>query len=472
MVAIPLGNGDWESQSQTLPRIRLRNMYITQNPSSIDGITRISRPTLKRFYDLPTDEPVKGVWSREGIFNEDYFAVAGETFYRVANDGQSHTVLGEIPGTGLVEFTSRTETSLFDTLLLVRDGVAYLYQESDDSFTPVEMPDDRQVLSVASINNYFILTILNAQQFFWMNPGELTVNALNFASAERNPDNILSVKIVGDEIWFISREGPEVWTSILNIDPTIGLPFQRINGRVYKEGCISRDTVVNMNFRSIPAVCWLTTKGAVVMAQGVPTRISNESIEELLRNATNIRCWTFRYNRHDFYVISTDQFGLAFDIDNQTWMRWDSQGENYWRAHLGSQIDSDIIAGDAKEGILWQLEEGFSDDGTTVVRELAGFLPHSAKPTQINDVYANLNSGWSPTYDLEPKLELRWSDDQGATFSPYLEASLGTRGEYGRQVIFRSLGLLRAPGRLFEFRFSEEATLRFDYAVINEIRNS
>lgn len=470
MVAIPIGNGDWESQSQNLPRIRFRNCYITQNPSSYDGYSRISRPTLRRFAELPETRPVQGVWGREGIFDQDFFAVCGDNLYRVSSDGENITNVGEVPGTGIAEFASRTDTDLKDALLIVRDGVIYFYNE--DNFFRVEIPNDLRALSIASINNFFIITIENAQQFYWIAPGETTIDPLDFASAERNPDNIVAVRIIGDEIWFISREGPEVWTSVLNFNPVTDIPFQRINGRVYKEGCLSRDTVVSLNFNSLPAACWLSNKGAVIIAQGSTQRVSNESIEELLRTATNARCWYFRYNRHDFYIVNTDQFGLAFDLNNQTWLRWDSNKRENWRAHLGSQVESQVVAGDSESNVLWELEEGLDDDGELVIRELSGFLPHVSRPVPCYDVYINLNMGWAPDYDTEPVLELRWSDDQGATYTNYIQTTLGSKGQYANQAIFRSLGRIRAPGRLFQFRFTEKARFRLDYALVNEINSN
>lgn len=470
MVTIPIGNGDFESQGQNISRIRFHNMYMTENPSSIDGLTRISRPTLKVFANLPTEEPVRGVWNRDGAFNNDYFAIAGNTLYRVSDQDQSISVIGEVPGTNIVEFASRTGTDLIDTITFISDGTIYLYDGTD--LTSFLLPDDRRAHSLATIHNYFIYSVENAEQFFWLRPGETEVNALNFASAERTPDNIEAIRIIGDEIWFIGRESCEVWSAVSNIDPIIQLPFQRINGRVYSEGCISRETAATLSYNNVPAAIWLSDKGAVILAQGITQRISNESIEELLRDSTNLRCWYFRYNRHDFYVINSDQFGLAFDINNQTWMRWDTKDKNYWRAHLGSQIRNTVIAGDSDEGLLWELEEGFSDDGVNVVREIAGFMPHINRPVPINDVYVKLNAGWAPDHEIAPILELRWSDDQGATWSDYRGASVGTRGNYGTEVRFRSLGLLRAPGRIFEFRYSDLSTFRFDYATINDINRS
>ncbi len=93
---------------------------------------------------------------------------------------------------------------------------------------------------------------------------------------------------------------------------------------------------------------------------------------------------------------------------------------------------------------------------------------HIGSPFAVYSLAVRVNAGWSPEYGFEPRLEFRWSDDQGATWSNYRSISLGDRGVYDKDTLVRSLGLIRRPGRNFEFRFSDLARFRLDYAAINE----
>lgn len=464
MVAIPLGLGDWESMSEDIPRLRLRNMYVTDNPNSPDGLSRVSRPTLTEFATVGSG-PIYGFWRQDGTLSGDWLVVSDSTLYRVTPSGVA-TAIDPLPGEGFCKFAGTA-----DRVIIVRDGTAYSTDGTDVSV--VVMPDDvpgydplaAPVSSVACINSTFILPVLGSQRFYWINPGETDPDPLNFASAERTPDPIEDVAINTDEIWFIGSSAPEVWQTTTDADD----PFVRINGRVYNEGCASRYTVASSTFNNYPCLIWVTEARSVVLAQGSVQKISSESVEESLKTATNLRGYSFRHNRHDFYVLTADEFTLALDLDRKEWSRWDSYGRDNLLAHLGSMIGSASYGASSVNGKLYKLEEGVSDFGNPVVREISGVVHNPGKNIPVASVSVRANSGWSPSYDFEPVIELRWSDDQGSTWSDYVSMTLGDKGQYFDNCIFRSLGLLTRPSRNFELRFSEPARLRIDGAWMNEI---
>lgn len=460
MVNIPLGLGDWESTTQDMQRLRLHNMYVVPNPSSSDKASRVSRPTLTQAYTVGLG-PIVTMWSQPNILSGDTVVVSGQELYRVSTTNVV-TKIGDLPGISKVDIAGTQIEGNPDFIFLVRDGV--LYHCDGTTLSVVAIPDDQQVSSVATLNGYFIFSITNTQKFYWLEPATIVVDPLNFASAERIPDPIVSVNVVSDEVWFLGLSGPEVWT------PTgvATAPFQRVSGRVYKEGCHSRDTVASTAVEGLPALFWVTDTKAVVKSQGAPSKVSNESVEEILKTSDNLSAWVFRYNRHDFYVISSGSFTLVYDISMDIWSKWDTYLLPFWVAQSGIQIKSTVFAGDSTSNKVYRLEEGVADDDLPVVREVSGFLPAAARPTKAGEVIAYVNSGWSPSYDIVPTLELRWSDDLGATWSDYVSASLGARGDYLRTVAYRSLGLIRGAGRIFEFRISDKVRFRLDYATLNE----
>lgn len=461
---IPLGTDDWLSASENFQHFRMHNMYLTDNPTAPDGASRVSRPTLTSYLNVGTG-PIYGIWRQENTLSGDWFVVSGIGLYRIDSITGVSTLLGPLIGVGFCQFAGSGER-----VIVVRDGVAY--STDGVTITVVLMPNDvdpwtpnpASVGSVAVINSYFILTVLNTQRFYWISPGDTDPDPLNFASAERVPDSIVSVHILSDEIWFVGASAPEVWSTTGDD----AAPFQRINGRVYSDGCAFRDTSINVVYNSLPAAIWVSDTRSVVLAQGQVTKISNPSVEELLRGATTLRAWFFRHNRHDFYILTSDTFTLAYDLTRNGWSRWDTYLQDTWQAHLGLQSGFDVYAGDSLTGNLWKLEEGESDNGNPVIREVSGTIDHPGKYLPCSNVFARVNAGWSPTYGFQPSLELRWSDDQGATWSDYMVASLGDKGIYSTDVTFRSLGMIFRPGRTFEFRFADIARFRLDYASMNE----
>lgn len=463
MPVIPLGTDDWQSASENIPRIKLHNMYIAEDPASPDGKTRVSRPTLKSWLTLPSG-PCKGAYLLDGALNGAGtlgLMVAGTKLYGVDPISVHSFEIGNIPGTGYCQFAGVT-----DRVLILRDGIVY---SVDNSFniTLVTIPDSLLIGSIASIDGYFLLSVASSNKFYWIIPGGTNPDPLDFASAERYPDPIVSIGVVNDEIWFIGTKGPEVWQVTGDNDA----PFERIPARDYSEGCASNFTTVSVNYQDIPALIWVTSQGAVTMAQGKTNRISNESVEELLRGASysSLRAYAFRYNRHDFYVLTDTTFTLVYDLTVGNWARWDSYGQDIFRAHLGFQYQNKVLCGDVTTNDIWLLEEGSTDTDANdpVVREVSGGIFNTGKPYQCTDVIVRVNAGWTESYTDEPQLEMRFSDDQGATWSSY-QQGVGLRGQYLTDVIFRSLGLIVRPGRLFEFRFTEPTRIRIDYATINE----
>lgn len=458
---IPLGTDDFVSASENIQRLRLRNMYLTDNPTSPDGISRVSRPTLTLLATIGTG-PIYGMWRQDATFDGDWFVVSGEELYRY--DGTA-TLIDDIPGDGYCQFAGASER-----VIIIRDGTAFSYDGA--TLDTVTMPDDvplydpvqAPVSDVAYINGYFLLPVLGTGRFYWMEDNEADPDPLDFATAERSPDAITAVEITSDEVWFIGTQSVEVWTP--TGDPED--PFARVNGRVYNEGCTDLETVEAVTVEGIPSIIWVTDTKSVVLARGNTSTISTESVEELLRTATNLRAWSFRHNRHDFYVLTADEFTLALDLNRKNWCRWDSYGLDNLLAHQGLQSGASVYAGSYVDGKIYQLVEGVSDDGLPVIREVSGYLDNPGEPQPLSKLTVRVNAGWSPEYGDIPVLEVRWSQDQGTTWSNYKQMPLGDKGEYNKDVTLRSLGLIKRPGRTFEFRFSELARFRLDYAVVNE----
>lgn len=456
MAVIPLGTDDWESASENIQRIRLHNMYLINNPASPDGVSRVSRPTLKLLTEIG-EGPIQGIWRQDNTFDGDWMVVSGTALYRYDPVTNVTVSVGAIPGDEICQFAGTDSR-----LLIAREGV--LYSTDGSSVTTVVIPDNQPVESVATINSYFLLSIQGSQRYYWIEPGETDPDPLSFASAERIPDAIASINIVSDEIWFLGTSGPEVWTATGDNDA----PFQRISGRVYSDGCLSKASTVPAVFNNAPCLIWVTQTRSVVLAQGSVNKISTESVEELLKDATNIRAWTFRQNRHDFFVLTADEFTLAFNLTKPGWSRWDNYGSLNFRGHLGLMQQQVPYAGDKEDGRIWRLEEGVQDDVGARIMEVTGLVSNMGPPIPCAEVSVRVNAGWSPSYGFEPLLELRWSDDQGATWSDYIQLSLGDKGSYNKETVFKSLGIIQRPGRNFEFRFSAPARFRLDYAAMNE----
>lgn len=146
------------------------------------------------------------------------------------------------------------------------------------------MPDGVSPLSLTQVSSYVLVSVANTQKFFWINPGEVVIDPLDFASKESSPDPIISMRTVGDQVLILGEKSTENWYATGNL----AAPFAPIEGRVYARGAITGTPVVVDD-----GVILVGDDGRVYsigFQQGDTTdtawgvnRISNNGIEERIR---------------------------------------------------------------------------------------------------------------------------------------------------------------------------------------------
>jgi hypothetical protein len=148
--------------------------------------------------------------------------------------------------------------------------------------SPVAVPDDAPAVSVGYIAGYIIVVIgqsANNGRFYWIKPGETTIDPLDFATAERAPDPLISVRVVGDQFWLLGTNSTEVWYPTGQADA----PFLRVQGRLFDSG-VWEGTDAQIR----DSVMVVDSDGIVYqIVGGGPQRVSNNSIEERIRLAMN-----------------------------------------------------------------------------------------------------------------------------------------------------------------------------------------
>lgn len=152
------------------------------------------------------------------------------------------------------------------------------------SVTQIQVPDDVGVIDVAVINSFVIVIPAQGEgingRFYWIEPGETTINPLNFATAERSPDPIFSVKVIGDQFWLCGESTTEVWY----VDGSLETPMQRLQGVVFDRGTWEGTAVA---IDDTLVVC--DVDGAVFAVRGgQPQRLSTPDIEEQIRKSIQV----------------------------------------------------------------------------------------------------------------------------------------------------------------------------------------
>lgn len=148
--------------------------------------------------------------------------------------------------------------------------------------TQVQTPGDVGVISLGYIASYVV--VIPAQgddstingRFFWIEPGETTIDPLDFATAERAPDPVYNVIVFGDQFWLPGSNTTEVWYFTGNINA----PVQRLQGVTFDRG-----TWAGTALQVKESMIIVDSDGGVFQVAGGLNRISNPSVEERIRKA-------------------------------------------------------------------------------------------------------------------------------------------------------------------------------------------
>lgn len=151
-----------------------------------------------------------------------------------------------------------------------------------DALVGVATPDGVGIRSLAEVSGYVLASVANSQKVFFVEPGAVVIDPLNFFEKESSPDNVLHMRTVGDQVLVMGESSAENWYATGDANA----PFAPIEGRVYQRGvvdgtpCIVGDSVMligddgvayEVGYRFGTAADW-----------GVH-RISNHGVEERIR---------------------------------------------------------------------------------------------------------------------------------------------------------------------------------------------
>lgn len=150
----------------------------------------------------------------------------------------------------------------------------------------VRVPQDAGAAHVASINSYVIVVPAQTEslgtigKFYWIEPGETTIDPLNFANAERSSDEIHQVGVFSNLFWLFGAATTEPWLVSGDVDA----PMQRYMSILFDRGSWE-GTAVQVK----DSLIVVDQHGGVFQIQGGQYRISRPDIEERIRRAMQIQ---------------------------------------------------------------------------------------------------------------------------------------------------------------------------------------
>lgn len=387
------------------------------------------------------------------------FIVSGNEVYKFLNVAGTWTatLLGTLDtSVGTVKAASET-TDLGQTVFV--DGAnQYLFKkttisESFGTFASFSLAIlDDPPTGVIFVDGYFIYCN-GTNQFYVSNVNELEVDPLSFASAEGDPDNIISIISNRRDIILGGERSIELWINSGDAD----FPFTRASGGFIEKGISAKYSLAkadNMFF-------WLgrdaAGQGVVYAGQGLnPERISTHAIEQAIAgyaDMTTAVAYTYQEKGHTFYVLNFDEATWVFDLASKLW---------HERAYL---LDGNLIRhraqyhafipefgihmlGDYENGKVYQYNDEYYFDDTAPIKRLRT-SPHVSQDEK--NIFGSkfqlvIESGVGldgTTQGTDPQVMLQLSKDGGHSWENERWVSMGKIGQRVCRAIWRRLGVFR-----------------------------
>ncbi len=456
MPVVPLGTQAYQRLASNSPEVRLVNLFMEEDQSgaSPDQFQRLQRPGLTAVATFGA--PVRGLYQSDNAITSTTVIVAGTKWFHhdgvnivdiatVADDGATVRMEATFERVGLV---TAGDFHIWDgettTLVQVRDKLS----ATDPAIVLTDLPP---IVDVDVLNGYFILTT-SGGTFYWLVPGEASVQALNFSTAEALPDGTSAVRRLRDDLFFFGSDSIEVWQASGDADAT----FTRATGRLIDRGILCRDSLEIFD----NSLVWVGDDGIVYRMLEVPERISTYGIEERIKRRTDDpSAWVFTSYGHKFYVLRIPGEGtFGYDASTKIWSEFSTRGQDVWVPRLGIDTATGAMAGDVS-GKLYRLDPTSSlDDGQPFERLVSGTIAIGSKPIPNSSFALGVGS-------TDPAIfKLRWYDPRRG-WSQIVE--MRSRGEGDILNAWR-LGVARAPSRTFEISTVSPTVIRISGAVANE----
>ena len=434
-----------------LPEMPLVNMFLETAISEPRQFSLLSHPGVASNGTTLGTGPVTALFQADGVISGDTAAVSGGSFYV---GGASQGALGgslvpSIAGNELGVVTAAGSDAKF------YDGSAY---------TTVDFPDGANVRKVIEQGGRFIFLRDGTGSWYFsqvleaaVTGGILTIDALDFATAESEPDQLVDAVAFEDAIAFGGTKTIEFWSKTGDAD----LPYTPSTGRVFQKGV--RETGCMATFDN--SFAWVSPDNIVYRAGNVPERISDAGIEELVAASATCRLDVYFFEGHEFLKVLLDDDTIEFDAQTGQWAERKTGTGNF----IGGPVIAGPIYG-GTDGVLYEPAD-YADLDSYHERSFCVFYPINGGATAIDNLRLRTNSGQTDflTGDYaDPTIELFVSDDGGQTFEDALPESLGEAGEYRRECEWRALGSADYPGLFAKVRVTDPVSFRCSGAMVNE----
>ena len=245
-------------------------------------------------------------------------------------------------------------------------------------------------MNVTFQDGYFAVSKPDTDEFYVssLNDG-LNWDALDFASAEGQSDDLVAVESDHREMWLFGERTIEVWYN----SGDVTFPFERVQGGFQETGCMATASIAKAD----NSLFWLGRDdrgwGIVYRADGyTPRRVSTHAIEKDIQSYDDVSdafAYTYQQDGHIFYVLTfpSGNRTWVYDVSTNLWHKrsyYDGEDDIRHRGNCFAHFDEELIVGDYSNGKLYKLDlDTYTDDGDEIRRIRTAYHVHNERKRSV-----------------------------------------------------------------------------------------
>lgn len=446
---IPLFGIGNQGKSPNVDAQQRTNLYIeVQQDAEKAFLTIYPTPGLESFYNFG-DTPIRGIYEKGELM----YVAHKDTLYSINSAGAT-SILGT-----LLTFSGNVRFSDNGTQIMLVDGAnGYIWNTSTLAFARITDVDFPGADVVTFLNGRFIVNKPSSGQFYISKSYDgLVWDALEFATAESDPDNIVNLIAESGQLILFGDKTTEFWGDSGAVD----FPFARIGSAAIEWGLAARLTLTKFMDSLIFLRKNRLGQVQVCIQSGSSAQpVSNPEMDEIFSQYATVSDATgFAYmlSGHPFYQINfpTANASWLYDGQSKAWSKLISGGGRH-RANMYQQFLNKAYVTDYETGKLYQFKEGiYTDDGASIVREFTSRHQAIGNYTHLSQLWLEMEAGTglSTGQASNPQVMMQISKDGGHEWGPEVWREFGAMGKYRARAVFNRLG--RARDWLFKFRVTD-----------------
>lgn len=451
MAQLPITNGFYVSASLPISHQECVNWYVNiVQTQGLSQETLFGTPGIVEIANTGLIQQVnRGAHVKNGI---PYF-VNGATLYSISReivDGVDvFTVnsLGSIEGEGRVSMADNG----IQLMILVPGGKGYIYNEDAGvpfvEITDLDFTANGAPQIVVFIDGYFAVTTDSKKWITSALNDGLSWNALDFGTAESDPDKIVAPVVNNNQIYITGSETTEGFSNPGNT----GSGFAFIRNNVFLDkGCVAPFSIINANRAFFMLGAGVNESPAIWQFSGNNyTKISTTAIDNVLADYTDTQIsesFAWAYSERGAFFVGFSFFDRSFVFDMATG-KWHERKSRIDEEQTGYRVSSVVTAygktlvADTIDGRVGELcIDVYTEYGGLIIRTVSTQpFNDGGKAIRVPMIELTMESGVGDSSVPNPAVSMSTSKD-GKKFGPDRTRSMGRVGEFGRRIVWRRNG--------------------------------